>query len=63
MTLSVSEYFRGIVERDELLALLKKPTLSKASREHLLGELRKVDKELGVDSGNYNSSDFGKVTK
>ena len=62
MGYSVSEYFRLIHERDLLLEKLK-TSLPKKDKEYYLQELRTIDKELRVDSGNYNSTDFGKVTK
>jgi hypothetical protein len=59
---SISEYFRLIHERDLLLEELKKHH-PKSYKMQLLAELRDYDRLLEVDSGDYNSSDFGKVNK
>ena len=60
---SITEYFRLIHERDLLLEKLKNGYHPKGVKMELLAELRQIDKQLGVNSGIYNSSDFGKVNK
>lgn len=57
---NASELQRLTEEREDLLNMIKNGYLSKGSKAYYLEELRKVDRQLGVDSGDYNSSSFGR---
>lgn len=42
----------------DLKVKIKTGYLSKSTKEALLGEVRSIEKRLGIDSKNYNSNDF-----
>lgn len=43
--------------RDKI-RVLKNKRLAKGPKEELLGDIRRLEKELGFNLGNYNRSDF-----
>lgn len=55
-----SEIQRLIEEREAYIKHIKDKHWSKAMKEEFVARLRLVDKQLGHDSGPYNSKDFPK---
>lgn len=59
MTNNPSELARLEEEREYHLGEVKNLMLSKATKAWHLEQLRTIERQLGVTSGDYNSSDFG----